>query len=82
MKKLDSSNFTVEICEDMACVIFNETSYSITKVVRNETDYTLKELKSKKHPLCLHERHDITYGEKYWLMTFERKPWLEGCDRF
>ena len=68
----------VEICEDMACVIFNETGLEIIKIICNWDEYPISRL----HGCILEELEDRNTGET-WSNLFIGKAWKQDdCNKF
>lgn len=72
--KEQNSSQKVEICEDMSCVIFNETGLEICKIIENWDEYPI----SKLHGCILEALVDIETKESFSNL-FIGKAWKKDC---
>jgi len=69
----ESTNGYVEICNDMECVILNETGYAITEHVPNQKKATHIKLETEYDAW-------IDGGERRYLLNHYSKHFKSGCE--
>lgn len=68
----------VEICDDMSCVIFNETAYTTATEILKITGLTKKEKKS----IYLKHQSIRCDPSDNWLVVSLEKERQKGCNKF
>lgn len=76
--KTDVINGKVQICEDMSCVIYNETGFAVADVIKNTIGLLKKDVKNK---LFLTEEEQSFTGKKWWMLDLTEPVTIkEKCD--
>jgi len=71
---------TVEICDDMACIIFNETGYDLANYLELESGLIRKEIKG--NVFLVEEQMRYFPNKKWWVIEINKTSKIKGCDDF
>lgn len=76
----DSESKHVEICEDMACVIYNEVGYDIADYLSFNAGFSSKDVKGKL--FLVEEEHRYSHT-KWWILELSNAGIQNReCDKF